>query len=264
MQPIAAAQVAQTLVIDEPALRHGFTVVPNYLFSLKGLSHGARLAYILLLKYAWQQDSCFPGMDRLALQLQVERKSVIRYIKELVSCRLITVERRGQGKTNVYHLSRWPEAPAVKREPTAEGTDEIRGRSPIHGTSRSPIDGTSRSPTGRTQIIYSRQTPKETRPSVNAFGGNGRKDPAHLEWLVEEIVKVCADLQSAGFYRRVAAFFPDEVIFRLLAEIKDDGTIRNRGAVFTTKLQSYAQNHGWTNFTSRQTATPVADLDFNS
>ena len=60
---------ATKIVIDEPLLRSGFTVVPNYLFAFRGLSHGARLTFILLLKYAWQQSQCFPGVVRLAAVL---------------------------------------------------------------------------------------------------------------------------------------------------------------------------------------------------
>src|SRR5512136_649433 len=97
---------ANRIVIDEPSLRYGFTLVPNYLFSFRGLSHGAKLTFILLLKYAWQQSQCFPGVVRLAAELEVERKSVIRYTQELVSRGLVAIERRGRGRTNLYHLCR--------------------------------------------------------------------------------------------------------------------------------------------------------------
>ena len=100
-----------TIVIDEPALRGGFTIVPNVLFSCRRLSHGARLTYVLLLKYAWQEGSCFPGVERLAEELEVERKSVMRYTRQLQRLGLITIERRGRGKTNVYHINKLSEAP---------------------------------------------------------------------------------------------------------------------------------------------------------
>ena len=95
-----------TIVIKDPLLRKGFTIVPNLLFLFKGLSHGARLTYVLLLKYAWQEGSCFPGIDRLADELEVERKSVMRYTKELQDRGLVSIKRRGLGKTNVYHINK--------------------------------------------------------------------------------------------------------------------------------------------------------------
>lgn len=106
MQRLKEVLEAHTIVVEDPLLRKGFTVVPNLLFALKGLSHGARLTYVLLLKYAWQEGSCFPGVERLGEDLGVERKSVMRYTRELRSKGLITVKRRGLGKTNIYYISR--------------------------------------------------------------------------------------------------------------------------------------------------------------
>ena len=103
-----------TIVIDDPALRQGFTMVPNILFSRKGLSHGARLTYVLLLKYAWQEGSCFPGVDRMALDLGVERKSVMRYTRDLRNKGLIHIRRRGFGKTNVYRIRKLKAADILK------------------------------------------------------------------------------------------------------------------------------------------------------
>ena len=73
----------------------------------------------MLLKYARELDECFPGQDRLAQDIGTTRQSVNAYIKELRQAELISVERRGQGKPNVYtvHLKasfwkkrRWIEA----------------------------------------------------------------------------------------------------------------------------------------------------------
>lgn len=45
----------------DPITRHGFTQVPNFILTMKELSVGAKLAYAMLLKYAWGDDACFPG-----------------------------------------------------------------------------------------------------------------------------------------------------------------------------------------------------------
>ena len=68
------------------------------------------------------------------------------------------------------------------------------------------------------------------------------KDEAHVRYLVEEILKVCGDLRSERFYRQLATRLPDEVIFQFLSEIRQDETIRNRGAVFTAKVKRYLQS----------------------
>jgi hypothetical protein len=41
----------------DPITRHGFTQVPNFILTKKELSVGAKLAYAMLLKYAWGDDA---------------------------------------------------------------------------------------------------------------------------------------------------------------------------------------------------------------
>src|SRR3954468_10741354 len=42
----------------------GYTQVPNHVLVSDRLSPGAKLTYAMLLKYAWQNDSCFPGQEQ--------------------------------------------------------------------------------------------------------------------------------------------------------------------------------------------------------
>jgi len=97
-----------TIVIEDEGLRLGFTQLPNYLFQVRGLSHSAKLTYALILSYAWQKDYCFPGQETLARDLEVSTRSVIEYLKELQGRGLIRIQRRGLGKTNIYHVLRYP------------------------------------------------------------------------------------------------------------------------------------------------------------
>ncbi len=59
----------------------------------------------MLLRYAWQNDFCFPGQERLARDMGVAKRSVITYLKELEKANFIEIERRGQGKSNIYELN---------------------------------------------------------------------------------------------------------------------------------------------------------------
>ena len=68
-----------------------------------------------------------------------------------------------------------------------------------------------------------------------------RKDPAQVAYVVGEILATCQDSRSRAFYTRVAEALPDEAIFRFLAEVRQDPSIRNRGAVFTAKVKGYLQ-----------------------
>src|SRR5882724_9919276 len=86
------------------ATRHGFTQVPNFILTKKDISVGAKLAYAMLLKYAWGDDACFPGQLKLADDMGAAERSVRTYLKELESANLLEIEQRGLGKTNLYKL----------------------------------------------------------------------------------------------------------------------------------------------------------------
>jgi hypothetical protein len=93
-----------TIIVLNEALKHGFAQIPRYVLMDKKLSFGARLTYAVLLSYAWQEDSCFPGQDRIAKDLGVSRQMINEYLNELRGTRYIGWERRGLGKTNIYYI----------------------------------------------------------------------------------------------------------------------------------------------------------------
>lgn len=93
-----------TIVILNNALKHGFAQIPRYVLKDKRMSFGARLTYAVLLSYAWQEDSCFPGQDRMAKDLGVTRKAINSYLTELRRWKYVEWERRGLGKTNIYYI----------------------------------------------------------------------------------------------------------------------------------------------------------------
>lgn len=108
METIAAniANIQRNIEIvgADPVTRHGFTQVPNALLIDKRLSVGAKLAYAVLLKYAWSNEACFPGQQKLAEDMGAGERSVRSYLKELESVGFLDVTQRGLGKTNLYRL----------------------------------------------------------------------------------------------------------------------------------------------------------------
>lgn len=92
----------------DAATAMGFTQVPNFLLKSKKLSAGDKMAFAMLLSYAWQNDFCFPGQRRLAEDLGLEERSVRRHLKALEQEDLLAIRQRGQGKTNVYELNLKP------------------------------------------------------------------------------------------------------------------------------------------------------------
>lgn len=96
----------QSLVIDDPNLRHGFIQVPRYIMRDPLLTCAAKVLYSLLLSYAWQDGECWPGQDRLAHDVGCSVDTINRVLTELKAHKLITWSRPGQGKPNIYHIRR--------------------------------------------------------------------------------------------------------------------------------------------------------------
>src|SRR5437879_10635050 len=103
MENIKNVLEKHTIVVVNEALKHGFTQLPNYVLKDKRLSFGARLAFAVLLSYAWQADSCFPGQVRMAEDLGTSDRSVRNFLNELKARGLITWKQQGLSKPNVYY-----------------------------------------------------------------------------------------------------------------------------------------------------------------
>jgi DNA-binding transcriptional MocR family regulator len=113
---MAAENERNTIIVEDAVLAAGFTQVPNAVLRLRSpvISHSAKLTYALLLSYAWQDGSCFPGQARLAEDLGTTRQAAARYLSELETAGLVKVRRRGLGLTNVYVLPRIPDVIAAQ------------------------------------------------------------------------------------------------------------------------------------------------------
>lgn len=88
----------------DPVSANGFTQVPNCLLQAKNLSLNAKVVYSQLLHYAWTNNYCYPGQERMADDIGSNKSTVNRAILELQKTGWLDIERRGQGKTNVYTL----------------------------------------------------------------------------------------------------------------------------------------------------------------
>jgi hypothetical protein len=106
MKPIHEIIREKNIQLDtlDPVALHGFTQVPNFFLRDPKISVGAKVAFAMFLSYAWHNDSCFPGQDRLADDMGLSRVRVTQLIAELQRGGLFSITRRGQGKTNLYTL----------------------------------------------------------------------------------------------------------------------------------------------------------------
>ena len=99
-------QDRQNIILQnfDPVSAHGFTQVPNFLLKDPKISANAKVVYSMLLSYAWNNDRVFPGQDRMGEDLGLSTPTISRAIHELEDNELLEIERRGQGKTNIYLL----------------------------------------------------------------------------------------------------------------------------------------------------------------
>lgn len=102
----AAFQQRQNIVLMgfDPVSAGGFTQVPNFILKDGKLSSNAKVAYSVLLSYAWHNDKVFPGQERMAQDMGLSQPTVARAVAELETIGYLEIERRGQGLTNRYTL----------------------------------------------------------------------------------------------------------------------------------------------------------------
>ena len=94
----------ERIIIENEMLRAGFAAVPYLVLRDVRLSVGARLAYAVLLMYAWQEGSCFPGQGRMADDLGLSQRSLRRFLTELRDLGYISWRKVLPGGTNTYVL----------------------------------------------------------------------------------------------------------------------------------------------------------------
>jgi len=99
-------------IVDDN-LRKGFAQVPRPVLKAKGLSVKAKLVYVLLLDYAWRDDSCFPGQPTMAADLDVSVDSVQRALQELKGYQLVDWKQQGLNRPNVYYILRLSDCPQL-------------------------------------------------------------------------------------------------------------------------------------------------------
>jgi Uncharacterized membrane-associated protein/domain len=99
-------QEKQNIILQgfDPVSAGGFTQVPNCILRDPKLSSHAKIAYSMLLSYAWNNNFVFPGQERLAEDTGTSQPTISRAVQELEEKGFLEIQRRGQGKTNVYIL----------------------------------------------------------------------------------------------------------------------------------------------------------------
>ena len=213
--------------------------------------------YLILRRYVWRSEtrehsaelhsfyaqglltSCV-SVAALAEKIGVSTRSIKEATTRLEQTGIVM--SRMTGREKVYILGEWVDISEKKdgsvRKEWFYLERVFAGRGAENFTSDVQEKGrgeASRPPEVQKAAPINRQ---ENREGVNAFEKQ-HKEPDHVRYVVDEILKVCGDEQSRGYYTRLASKLPDHLIFRALSEIRQDSRIRNRGAVFVTKFRPF-------------------------
>ena len=203
----AAAPDAEhnTLIVTNAALRGGFVQLPRAILHAQGLSRDAKLLYAVLLSYAWQAGSCFPGYERLKADLGCGINQITRYMRELETARLITRRRRGQGKTTIYTLHDLP--PPAEECVNHQISDSPPKRKQSHRISESTLTKTvTPQPPFRRRVIDS----PEIDPEKQQQGIGSTAQAQQATKAVPATQRVVALLVEHGVTLRIARDLADQ------------------------------------------------------
>lgn len=93
-----------TIELDPRWRSKGHTAIGNKIMFNKKLTPYAKLIYWLLLIRCFSKDNSFPSNKSMAKDIGISVWSIKTHKKLLLESGLISMKRRGQGKTNVYIL----------------------------------------------------------------------------------------------------------------------------------------------------------------
>src|SRR3954451_9658762 len=89
-----------TLVIEDQSLAYGFIQLPKQILWASNISRDAKILYAVLLGYAWEQDSCFPGYARLCADMIASENIFSKYMRELEAVELVSQRHSPLAKAN--------------------------------------------------------------------------------------------------------------------------------------------------------------------
>jgi len=215
-----------------------YTVVSNVvIFGYHDLDDGAKLTYQAIDSFDWPNQAgerkgyAYPSVPTLARLRGVSERTVQRHLDALEAVGLVKREAL-TGKP----CRLWIEEPSAAEREKYLSTIGASG----------DTDDTT---TGDTDVTPYKKKEREKDKPVNEsqrlWEQKGRVrltelERAKREWLANHMVEQLGDPHSLGFYRKVAAMLPEYQVFEALSELRAHlvrGTIRNRGALFTSLVQ---------------------------
>ena len=131
----------------------GFTQISNaVLRCYPELSDGEKMTYAVLKSFAYVGPETFVGEETLARARSVTISTISRHLSRLVDVGLVKVRRRGQGKTNIWIITRIP------RDKLEEYIDQWRPNLTVHKRKKRRSSAAPKGPPQKAQTQTSQNT----------------------------------------------------------------------------------------------------------
>lgn len=212
------------IIHKDKSLSKGFTMIHNVVLLDESISYQARFLFLLLLMFSWRKDSCFLGQDRLAQIMGVHRNSVKRYLDELIELKLISSQRRGLNRTNMYYF-----------ENLSERYSLVSDALPIVHPDAQQVVNQEAPP-----IVHKEYEVKEKKIKNNKLTLN---DESKFSSFSEEAVSLAEefnDFKSIKYYQKIVSqkdkgeINPDD-FYSALTFIRDQINIQEKDGITTIK-----------------------------
>lgn len=198
---MASAEASSEFKYRSPVDAKGYTMLMNCVLYDTSISDGAKVTYMMLLDFARQEESCFPGQLKLAERRSSTERTIRNHLVELQERGLISIEQRGHMKTNIY----WIEEVRSVYVPAQESDRKI-----FSGHERQKISGHDRKNfSAKEDAGVKRQRYKKT----DALNVSEEKAPSPASSTPNE--------RSKGIYA-----IRDKAISELVALTRDEGSLR--------------------------------------
>lgn len=218
-------------------LKHHYTLVSNVIiFGYRGLTDAEKLTYAAIDSFDWpdgkgeRKGFAYPSVETLAGLRGVDRRTIFRHFNGLENAGLLKREARAGRPTLL-----WIEEPSEGESEKYLSTIAIGRDTDVTGRDDTDVTPYKKEEREEDKTVNGEQSSltRRTRLSAEAF--------AKREWLAGEILKVCKDKHSLGFYRKVAETVPEHRVFEALSDVKwsarEHRVRTSRGALFSAVLK---------------------------
>ena len=220
-------------------LKKHFVITSNVLlFGYSHISDSAKITYQVIDSFDWQDGQglrkgyAYPSVPHLASIRGVADRTIQRHIEELVEAGLLTKEER-IGQTSILYIEDVSDEEAHQYQAQFTGGDN-NDTPPV--TQMSP------------KVIRTEE--RLNNVTNRTFSSKTMEPPSgdEREALVQEMLSVLRDLESEGYYRRLASSVPKNIIFEALSLVKRavaEGKVRkSKGALFVAIVKRACADRG--------------------